>query len=241
MSDRSTREDRAPERSPWTRASVLLAGAFLLALVLLGVMVAATGGGSSGASRPARTQPAPAPAAAPSKAEASASGCTLPAGPQTVPSSNPPQARWETVGSLQVPQNPAVFGPQRSNGPWETCFARNPSGALLAAMNLWAEGTAVPPSELFSRLAVGAPKDLGSSAQLDSSGPVQFAAYHYDSYTPSEAQVAIVFRGPEGKLLAVVTSMVWSGGDWKYRFPTGGAPAMQVIPDLTGYVQWSSF
>ncbi|MGH2908718.1 MAG: hypothetical protein ACRDK8_05430 [Solirubrobacteraceae bacterium] len=142
---------------------------------------------------------------------------------------------------MQAPQNPAVFGPQHSNGPWETCFARNPSGALLAAMNFWAEGTAVPPSELFARLAVGAPKDLGSSAQLDSNGPVQFAGYRYDSYTPSEAQVAIVFRGPEGKLLAVVTSMVWSGAGWKYLFPANGAPAMQVIPDLTGYVQWSSF
>jgi hypothetical protein len=24
-------------------------------------------------------------------------------------------------------------------------------------------------------------------------------------------------------------------------FPAGGTPAMQVIPDLTGYVAWSSF
>ena len=127
------------------------------------------------------------------------------------------------------------------NGPWETCFARDPAGALLAAMNLWAEGTAVPPSELFQRLAVGAPANLGSSAQLDAGGPVQFAGYRYDSYTPSEAQVAIVFRGPEGKLLAVVTSMVWRDGDWKYLFPADGVPAMQVIGDLTGYVQWSSF
>lgn len=140
-----------------------------------------------------------------------------------------------------MPQNPAVFGPQRSDGPWETCFARNPSGALLGAMNLWAGGTAVPPSVLFRRLAVGAPKDLGSSARLDSGGPVQFAGYRYDTYTPSDAELTIVFQGPEGKLLAVVTSMVWAGGDWKYVFPAAGAPAMQVIPDLTGYVQWSSF
>ncbi|MGH2867817.1 MAG: hypothetical protein ACRDNK_09645 [Solirubrobacteraceae bacterium] len=241
MSDRSSSHQRRPERSPWSRLSVLISGAFLLALVLLSVIVAVTGGGSSDAGRPTSPQPAVSSPAPPSKAQAGASGCTLPAGPQTVPADNPPQAQWGTVGSMQVPQNPAVFGPQRSNGPWETCFAHNPSGALLAAMNLWAEGTAVPPGELFERLAVGAPKNLGSSAQLDSNGPVQFAGYRYDSYTPSEAQVAIVFRGPEGKLLAVVTSMVWSGGDWKYLFPAGGAPAMQVIADLTGYVQWSSF
>ena len=108
-------------------------------------------------------------------------------------------------------------------------------------MNLWAEGTAVPAGELFQRLAVGAPKNLGSNAQLDSDGPVQFAGYGYDSYTPSQAQVQVVFQGPEGKLLAVVTSMVWREGDWRYAFPLGGTPAMQVVTDLSGYVAWSSF
>jgi hypothetical protein len=218
---------------------VLLSGAFLLALVLLGVIVAAIGAGSRGG-RPTNTPATAARPAAPS-APVSTSGCALPAGNQTVPSTSPPRAQWGTVGTMQVPQNPAVFGPQRSEGPWDTCFARDPSGALLAAMNLWAEGTGVPPSDLFQRLAVGAPKNLGSNEQLDSNGPIQFAGYRYDSYTRSDAQVAIVFRGPEGKLLAVVTSMVWRDGDWKYLFPTAGAPPMQVIPDLTGYVQWSSF
>ena len=45
MSDRSSNKDEAPaERSPWSRPSVLLSGAFLLALVLLGVVVAVIGG-----------------------------------------------------------------------------------------------------------------------------------------------------------------------------------------------------
>jgi len=220
---------------------VLLSGAFLLALVLLGIIAAVIGAGSGGsdARRPASAPDTAARPAAP--AAASPGGCTLPAGSQTVPSTSPPPARWGTVGSMQVPQNPAVYGPERSDGPWETCFADDPSGALLAAMNLWAEGTAVPPNELFARLAVGTPKNLGSTAQLDSDGPIQFAGYRYDAYAPAAAQVAIVFEGPEGKLLAVVTSMVWRGGDWKYVFPTGGTPAMQVIADLTGYVAWSSF
>jgi hypothetical protein len=238
VSDRFSSGDSSPERSPWSRASVLLSGAFVLALVLVGLVVAATGG--SGAGHAANTPTTAGRPAAPA-AKAAASACGLPAASQTVPSTGPPQARWGTVGSMRVPQNPPVFGPQRSEGPWETCFARDPSGALLAAMNLWAEGTTVPPSELFGRLAIGAPKQLGSDERLDSNGPIQFAGYRYQSYTPSDAQVAIVFKGPEGKLLAVVTSMVWHDGDWKYVFPADGAPAMQVIPDLTGYVQWSSF
>lgn len=240
MSDQTAEREAPPERSPWSRPSVLLSGAFLLALVLLGILVAATGGGSQPGA-PRTSSSASQPAAPASTANAGASSCALPTGDQRVPSSSPPAARWVAVGSMQVPQSPAVFGPERSSGSWNTCFARDPSGALLAAMNVWAEGTAVPAGELFQRLAVGAPKDLGNGAQLDSSGPVQFTGYRYVSYTPAEAQVAVVFRGPEGKLLAVVTPMVWRAGDWKYLFPAGGTPAMQVIADLTGYVPWSSF
>ena len=58
---------------------------------------------------------------------------------------------------------------------------------------------------------------------------------------PAQAQISIVIRGPEGKLAAIVTTMTWTGGDWKYVFPPNGTPPVQVIPDLTGYVSWSAF
>ena len=140
MSDRSSNKETSPERSPWSRPSVLLSGAFLLALVLLGVVVAATGsGGGTNHPRGRRLRPPPAPHAVRERGAAAISGRE-----SVGPVDSPPQAQWGTVGSMQVPQNPAVYGPQRSDGPWETCFAHNPSGALLAAMNLWAEGTAAP-------------------------------------------------------------------------------------------------
>jgi len=142
---------------------------------------------------------------------------------------------------MQVPQNPTVYGPERSDGPWETCFAHNASGALLAAMNLWAEGTAADPSAVFAHLAIGAPADLGNSDRLDAAGPVQFAGYRYESYDPTTARLLVVIRGPEGKLAAAETTMTWVAGDWKYLFPPGGAPSIEVIPDLTGYVPWSAF
>ena len=221
---------------------MLLSGAFLLALVLLGLVVAATDGGRSspGHSANTATQTAGRPAA--SAASPPASGCSLAEGGQAVPSSSPPAARWGTVGSMQVPQNPAVYGPQRTTGIWNACFARNPSGALLAAVNFYGESTTgQPEAAVMRRYAVGAPSDLGSDAGLDSGGPVQLAGYRYDSYTPSRAQISLVFTGPQGKQAAVVTSMVWQGGDWKYVFPPGGMPAYQVVADLTGYVAWTDF
>ena len=143
---------------------------------------------------------------------------------------------------MQVPQNPAVYGPQRSSGPWQACFADDPAGALLAAINFYAESTTgEPEATVMRRYAVGAPADLGSNAGLDSGGPVQLAGYRYGAYTPARAQVALVFTGPQGKQAAVVTAMAWRDGDWKYVFPAGGVPSYQVIPDLTGYVAWTAF
>ena len=48
-------------------------------------------------------------------------------------------------------------------------------------------------------------------------------------------------KGPRGSCSPFVTPMVWHAEDWKYLFPAGGTPAMEVIPDLTGYVPWSAF
>ena len=70
---------------------------------------------------------------------------------------------------------------------------------------------------------------------------MQLAGYRFDAYSPAQAQISIVIRGPEGKLAAIVTTMTWTGSDWKYVFPPNGTPPVQVIPDLTGYVSWSAF
>jgi len=50
MSDRSSSQETSRERSPWSRPGVLLSGAFLIALALLGIVLAATGGGLAAAS-----------------------------------------------------------------------------------------------------------------------------------------------------------------------------------------------
>jgi hypothetical protein len=239
MSDKPSTPE---ERSPWSRPGVLLSGAFLIALALLGIVLAATGGGKH--SRPEQSPSAGVPTS-PSPAGSTTvavGGCDLPAGSQAIPWSSPPATRWGTVGSMQVPQNPSVYGPQYTRGVYATCFAHDPAGALLAAINVYAESTTgVPASEVMRRYAVGAPADLGSNSGIDNSGPVQLAGYRYDSYTGQAAEVTIVIQGAQGRLLAVVTSMQWHGGDWKYVFPAGGQPSYQALADLSGYVSWSAF
>ena len=188
-------------------------------LILAGILVAFTGGDQH------KTQTTPAQPTTPPRdvtisAAASPGACTLAGGSQSIPSASPPAGtHWVSVGSMQVPQAPDLYGPQHSSGPFDTCFAHNPSGALLAAVNLWAESTAAPPNQVFARLAVGAPRNLGNNSRLDSNGAVQLAGYRYDSYSPSQAQISIVIRGPEGKLAAIVTTMTWTRRRLEIRLP----------------------
>ena len=173
----STPPDEQHEQSPWSRPGVLISGAFLLALILAGILVAVSGGGGHHTTHSTAQQPA-ASTTTPTSNPTSSTACTLPPGSQAIPSSSPPVGtQWATVGSMQVPQAPNLYGPQRTHGVFNTCFAHSPSGALLAALNLWAESTAADPSQVFQKLAVGAPKNLGNNSRLDASGPVQFAGY----------------------------------------------------------------
>jgi len=227
--------------SEWQKPLWIASAIFVLALVGIVVWLVATKPAKvtprvSQAQRPAVTSGAPV------QSKESPNACTLAAGDQTVPYDSPPSGTaWNEVGSMQAPQAPLTLGPQRSNGVWNTCFAHSPSGALLAAFNLWAEGTAADPGQVFRHLAVGAPKNLGNNDRLDSNGPVQFAGYKYESYTPSTAQVIVVIKGYRGAFEALGTTMRWTGTDWRYVFPPNGTPAVQTLSDLTGYVQWSEF
>src|SRR5947209_5287691 len=90
----------------------------VFALCVGGVLISVPG------THPGQQHQAPAAAApsasTPARSTASGTGCDLPAGSQLVPSSSPPSAQWGTVGSMQVPQSPAEFGPERQAGVWDT-------------------------------------------------------------------------------------------------------------------------
>jgi hypothetical protein len=222
----------------------MLSAMFVLALLVGGIaFVIFNGGNSTHSPGGAASKPGGSAAAPATTGQASTTSCTLPAGSQAIPSASPPPGTtWNQVGSMQAPQAPSTLGPERTNGVWNTCFAHSPSGALLAAFNLWAESTAAPSGQVYRHLAIDVPSQAYKTAsRLDDQGPVQFAGYKYQSYTPSAAQVLVVVRGPQGKLGAFATTMRWVGSDWRYAFPPGGQLSLQVIPDLTGYVQWSAF
>jgi hypothetical protein len=242
-------QDPGDRRNPWTRPGYITAATFLGALVILAIILIATSGGGTThttqtqASNPTSTTTTSTAPATTTSTTANPTACTLAAGKQSTPSTSPPPGTsWTQVGSMSTPQAPSTLGPQHDASGYGTCFAHSPSGALLAAFNFWAQGTAHPSGEVYRHLAINVPSAaLNTTTRLDDQGPVQFAAYKYQSYTPSTASVIVVIKGNQGGLEGLGTTMQWTGTDWRYAFPGNGVPALERLSDLTGYVQWSAF
>ncbi len=246
----ATREhDNDQPASPWSSTSVQLATLFVLMLLVVGIAIAIFHHGASpktAVTNHPKGGAQTSPVGTTTSAAANPGSCSLPAGNQGVPSTSPPTGvTWAVVGSMSAPAS-ATLGPQHEVHGVDVCFAHSPSGALLAAIDLWAEGSnqAVSPAVLFQTRAVGAPASLGNDSHLDSNGPVQLAGYQITSYSLSDANIEVVLQGPQGALLSVLTPLVWAHGDWKYIFPAGGVPDMERLAGTTlgaPYVPWSRF
>jgi len=180
--------------------------------------------------------------AAPVPVAASSSGCSLPAGSQDVSSvelSPPAVVGWHQVGNMEVPEAPATRGPEHESGGWFYCYQHSPGGALLAAIDVWASGTAATAGQVARHLAVNVtPQALGS----DELPPgLSLAGYQFMSYTPRDAVIEVVFDVYDRGDVEVTTPMVWVPGlgDWRLDIPASGSVSSAVVdPSLAGYVAW---
>ena len=180
--------------------------------------------------------------AAPAPVRASASGCSLPAESQDVSSielSPPAIVGWHQVGNMEVPEAPATLGPEHRSGDWFYCYQHSPGGALLAAIGVWASGTAATATQVARHLAVNfTPEALGSNELPPG---LSLAGYQYLSYTPREAVIEVVFDVYDKGDVEVTTPMVWVAGraDWRLDVPASGSVSSSVVdPSLAGYVVW---
>ena len=253
----ATREhDNDKPASPWASTSFQLSALFLGVLLVVGIAIAIFHNGSS-TKNPAANPPKSAQKSGAGTTSAPAVNprlCSLPSGSQDIPSTAPPgDVTWNVVGSMNVPQSSSL-GPQTTRNGLDVCFAHSPSGALLAAMNYYAEGTSstVTARQLAEQLSVNVPKALlsqagnGASGELESAagGPVQIAGYKFDSYSPAQATCDIVIQGPKGAFVSISTTMIWTGQDWRYSWPADNNPSMEVLQEqilAAPYVPWSAF
>lgn len=221
-------------RAYWSKSIGLLAAGVLAVTVVGGGLALIVDGGSGSAGRPGTTAPAP--------VRRSSSACSLPAGGQNVSSlqlSPPAIIGWHQVGNMEAPEAPATLGPEHESGGWFYCYQHSPGGALLAAIDVWASGTAASATEVARHLAVNvSPRALGSD-QLPPG--LSLAGYQYMSYTTREALIEVVFDVYDKGDVEITTPMVWVPrlGDWRVAVPSSGSVSSSVVdPSLAGYVAW---
>jgi hypothetical protein len=231
----------AEMKTPTKRDPKTIAAAVLVALiVLVGIVLAVVrtfgdNGGPAGQHGGGGSAQQPA---------GSTSSCGLPDGDQSIPTSAP-DATWELSGKVAAPRN-ASYGPGNYATPPRSCFAHNPTGALFAAINYYADTTnpAITDAQITERLFVDANSSKSGTDEPDEASPTyQVSGFRIDDATASRVSVAVVVRSTEGptagQQAAVVFTLGWQKGDWKVVVPPGGEPPTTALASLSGYVPWS--
>lgn len=242
-------DDAAPGRSPWRRpgfiaSGVVLAGLLITALVLL-VLPPAEPGPAAPAPAPSASAPAPQPTepAEPDPAPvAGESVCGLQPSSQTVPTA-PPDAQWQLVGTTAVPTDPGGAGPgTTTDDGFASCFSHDPTGALFAGINWWAQTLNGRAVQVYEDLTAATPeRDAALEQGLDDStgGVGQIAGYRFVDVDDDRVLVELAFQTPDGQLFSVPTPMRWEDGDWKFVISPSGDIGMGPLPDLSGFTPWS--
>ncbi len=239
--------ERTTESNPFTKPGFIIAAALVVALIAATIVIFLLPKGQDNAQPgPAPAEPSSTSSASPSaSAAAGASVCGLPASSETA-LGTAPETKWELVGTMAVPTDSKIGPGTTDDQGIRSCFAHTPTGALYAAVNLWALGS--DPSKeraIAEQLAVKGPgRDAGMKA-LQTAAPasavkIQIAGFNV-SYTANQAVVELAFKADNGALASVRTTLLWQDGDWKGVVADDGAPLEEPrqVRDLSGFIPWS--
>jgi hypothetical protein len=225
-------------------ATLLGSAALIVALVVIGVVVAVDGGGHD----------TPATAGSPAPLPAGPAETAVPAGPASTALTTAPASRWELYQGVVLPYS-AEHGPKTVQGLGVASgYTHDPTGALLAAVQINAR-TELAPDDAWQSILTGQVLDgEGRTAYLaarqgahiaansvPSTTLNQIAGFRVVNYTDTVAVFGIAYRAKTGTLQAAQSTVAWEGGDWKLVLqPNGsGGTAPVAIPSLSGYTLWS--
>ncbi|MFI9311125.1 hypothetical protein [Streptomyces triculaminicus] len=249
INDLPTGDDK--HSGAFRRPGFIAAAAFLGLVLVLAVVVIATSGSDKGDSTtPQATGPTRPASSAPASSPAdNGNTCGRTDTDQTVPTSTPPNIKWDLVKGDAVPTSP-IAGPGRTEGPVARCYAHTPLGALLAASQignrlgvssnkeaieiLKAQAVPGPGVERALKLLQGA--ELGNGKTEGHMAGFQFA-----SYTADTAVINMVSRMTNGTFNTATFTMKWLDDDWKIQFQANGTASSTVsqVESTAGYVTWS--
>lgn len=174
--------------------------------------------------------------------------CDYPEQPSTdVSAIVPADVRWELVpGTTMAAPRSGTAGPLTVEGNITSCYARNPSGALLAASNLVAElgnYTLDMDRLVADKVTHTTGYDaLNQRVQAWEAGgtsrapqPIQqIAGYRFLQFTGDWAVIEIVLRNTSGEMsgaMATVSyALAWEDDDWKLVPPIdgGNVPSLRL-------------
>ncbi|MFJ8166505.1 hypothetical protein ACIRBY_37075 [Streptomyces sp. NPDC096136] len=251
----SQRDSRSGTENPgpFSSKAFIASAAFVAGIALLGAVIAVTGGPDESKRATAAPSASAPPPAAPAPGQGLPAGSPCPATGETndrIPLDPPPAVTWSITDGFALPAS-RTAGPVQINGDVARCYAHNPVGALLAAVNITARAMSAKDwRAIADQQMVGDgkmnyittrenyEKSQGTSAALRAGEHGQLAGFKYITYGTDTAVVDLVWRSPSGTLAAGPATLRWSGGDWKNEV-TISAPPGKALDNLAGYIEWS--
>ncbi len=237
VSGRSADELPRPEE-PGVNKRLIAAGAFLVLIVVIALLVFLRGGDNATSTAP----PGPGP------------GQSVPSGAaaDTAVPSSPPPARWDLYRTVALPYSEQA-GPAKVDGEIASGFAHTPIGALFASTHAAYRYRLAPDSAWMqvteAMIQPGPGRDawarVRAGYQLSGSPPAgsmfQMAGFRFVTYSPETAVIQVVTRGVRGTLQMTTSTVAWDGGDWKLVLQPDGSesPTAQRVDSLDGFVPWS--
>jgi len=218
-------------RPSWRQPRWIVAAVAAGALLLIGVIVLATSGGT--ASHPVAARPA--------------QGCPATAEDDAIPTAPPADVQWKNIGEVLSPVSP-TYGPARYDGPVWECYAHNPTGAVLAAYDELA-GLTSPDWHIIAEHEVvpgqGQQAYIAASESQTYSAPLpgeilQAVGFEVLAYTPQQATVETLAAAGTGQYQASEYTVAWYDGDWKMVLTPDGetGPDPQLVTSTDGFVLW---
>lgn len=247
--------DGTDPRNPWTRPGVLIAAAFLVVAVVLGIVVVTRTGPATPASAPTvatTTTPAeaatPTVSAIPGPAVGTATSPGAGGGDQQLPRTAPPVS-WVTVKTLALPVS-ATAGPRVNTDTVMSGYAHTPIGALIAVadnglrfavVDNWREATLSAVADTPGRAAFLQQRAAYGRVTPTPGQLTQIAGFNIVSYTPDRAVVQLARAAGDGSLTVTTDTVVWRDGDWELLLPDSGTtPPAADLQSLQGFIPWSN-
>lgn len=249
MTDNNAGTPPVDDESTGASKKFIASAVVVAAIVVLGLVLSLTNllGGKTEPTNTSAPSPSTTATASNSATPSDASVCGLTPVEMSGTVSTAPTATWALVGTTAAPSIKGQGPGKVEEDGYRSCYARTPTGALLAAANYTALGSYGPLRKKFYEEATvpGPGRDALLRKPITGAGGggarIQIAGFRVLRYDGKQADVDIAFRTSSGAVGGMVLNVAWSGGDWKIRVADDGSELSPVVqlPNLTGYVPWA--